>query len=553
MRTFVCAVLAAVLASSSWPAEQSEAFKAPVPPDEMPQHLVKVLRTTNKAQTNRYVPKVYEMKNVNPFDVQRFFRRVMEIEEGQFATFVKPNGKSGLVVVVAPEYQIPYLDELMAHIDRPGLTSSSGDDPRYIRLQHRAADDLGFLATLFSEANHSPTRPTRGTRAGDTDLIADLETGSIFIYAPPSISERIEALIKELDKPMPQVLVSATVYEIDLNNDGAVGFDYFAWMNGPGRNLFAQGLFAEYGSVDRLKGGVNVYDPGLGNTFGLPHHRFRNHGYNTAYFLDVSTAYFDFLITKGVARVVTSGRLMSKIPSNYIGGLNAFGQIDFRADRHREELGSPAEFEAHDEVLYYRVQTVPTVRGSARPAGLMLDPYGESEEFEDNRTLLARLTPLAAGGTEVGDREIASIDVGTRLRVLPRIATENILLDLQLEVSSLLGFDGIGEPRISARRAVANVHVTDNEEVVFGGLERASRIQSARKFPFFGKIPVLGWILGGENSGVKKSVVVAVVKASRMQSGLTETAQTLKDQVAGNEETPMPASRFGFDQWLLDK
>ena len=554
MRRVLLTAMAAIAAGLAWPAgESAEAFKANVPPDEMPQHLVKVLRTTNKAQTNRYVPKVYALKNVNPFDVQRFFRRVMEIEEGRFATFVAPDGKSGLVAVVAPEYQIPYLDQLIEHIDRPGLTSSSGDDPRYIRLQHRAADDLGFLATLYSEANHSPTRPTRGTRAGDTDLIADLETGSLFVYAPPSISERLEALIKEIDRPMPQVLVDATVYEIDLNNDGAIGFDYFAWMNGPGRNLFAQGLFAEYGSVDRLKGGVNVYDPGLGNTFGLPHDRFRNHGYNTAYFLDVSTAYFDFLITKGVARVVTSGRLVSKIPSNYTSGLNAYGQIAFEADTHHEGLGSPAQFEAQDEVLYSRVQTVATDRGSARPAGFMLDPYGENADFEDNRTLLARLVPLAAEGATVGDREIASVDVGTRLRVLPRVAVEQILLDLELEVSSLLGFDGVGEPRISARRAVANVSVKENEPVVFGGLERAQRIQSVRRVPVLGKIPVLGWILGGENSGVKKSVVVAVVKTARVQSGLTDFAQRLESQVEGAAETPMPTSRAGFDQWLVDK
>ena len=38
----------------------------PNDPGNLQQNVVKVLRTSNKAQINRYVPKVYEFKNVNP-------------------------------------------------------------------------------------------------------------------------------------------------------------------------------------------------------------------------------------------------------------------------------------------------------------------------------------------------------------------------------------------------------------------------------------------------------------------------------------------------------
>ena len=72
---------------------QGNAADLDASPKDMPVHLVKVLRTTNKAQTNRYVPKVYDFKNVNPADVLRFFRRVMEIEEGAWYTFLAPDGE----------------------------------------------------------------------------------------------------------------------------------------------------------------------------------------------------------------------------------------------------------------------------------------------------------------------------------------------------------------------------------------------------------------------------------------------------------------------------
>lgn len=246
MKYRIALLMAVWVPGGAWAAPPATTQALAQPPGDLPDHVVKVLRTTNKAQTNRYVPKVYEFKNVNPFDVVRFYRRVMEIEEGRFATFVAPDGKSGLVAVVAPEYQLPSLDKLMALLDRRGLTSSSGDEGKYMRLKHRAADDVGFLRAIFGQSTHSSSRPPGGSRAGDIDMMCDLQTGAVFVYGPPSVAERAEEVLTELDQPVPQVLVEATIYEIDLNNDGTVGFDYHAWKNGPGRNLFALGAFAEY-------------------------------------------------------------------------------------------------------------------------------------------------------------------------------------------------------------------------------------------------------------------------------------------------------------------
>jgi len=553
MKAIPPAVVIFLLTVQSFGGESPATGPLPLALGEEPAHLVKVLRTTNKAQTNRYVPKVYEFKHVNPYAVVRFYRRVLEIEEGRFATFVAPDGHSGLVLVVAPAYQIPYLDKLMAILDRPGLTTSDHSGRMYTQLKYRAADDVGLLRTLWGETAHTGSRPPHGTRAGDIKIICDLETNAIYYKGAPSEYEKARTLLKDLDTPLPQVLVEATLYEIELNNNGKIGFDYYAWKNGPGRNLFAFGAFAEYEKVDRLKGGVNIYNSGF-NTYGLPHHRFRNHGYNVAYFFDVPTAYFDFLVAKGVARVITSGRIVSKIPSNYKSGLNAFGQGKFDPERDTVSLeGGAARFQAADQVLYYRTVTGPSPRAGARPPGFMLDPYGDTIAYPDNRTLLEGATPLSGGGTSILGRTIEGVDVGTSLEVLPRIAAENILLNLKMEVSSLLGFDGEGRPQISARRASSVVRLRNGEQIVFGGLERTSRIQSTRKFPLLGSIPVIGWAFGGESSGVKKTVVFAVVRATRLPTGLPEQMQRVVDQVKGDKPTPLPADRFGFDQWLLDR
>jgi hypothetical protein len=522
-------------------------------PAELPSHTVKVLRTTNKAQTNRYVPKVYRFQHVNPFDVVRFYRRVMEIEEGRLATFLAPDRKSGLVLIIAPEYQIPWLDELMETIDRPGLTTSSGDLRKFIQLKYRAADDLGLVRAIWGNANHSSSQPTNGTRVEDTLVATDLEANAVYLDGPESGVLAGEAVLQQLDRPLPQVLVEATVYEIDLTNDGSIGLDYYSWKNGPGRNLFAVGAFAEYESVSRLKGGQRLLDTGV-NTYGLPEHRLHNSGVNAAWFYDMSTAYFDFLVATGKARVITNGRVVSKIPTQYRAVLNAFGQSFFQPGVEQLSLlAAPSEFRALDEVLYYRVANGSSDRAGARPSGYMLDPFGDSADYPDNRTVVSRTTPLRANGTEIAGRTIAAVDVGTLLQVTPRIGVNHILLDLHLEVSSLLGFDGQGEPRISARRADSDIRLRDGEEVVFGGLERVQRIQSTDKMPFLGSLPVLGWAFGGETNSVKKTVVVSVIRASALQTGVPADMEAVMAQVDGLERTNLPPNQFGYDQWLLDQ
>ncbi|MBM3333973.1 hypothetical protein FJY63_04865 [Candidatus Sumerlaeota bacterium] len=552
MKSWIVPLVSMLFLAGSWAAERAPTPPVGSAPDQMPSHVVKVLRTTNKAQTNRYVPKVYEFKNVSPLDVVRFYRRVLEIEEGRFATFVAPGGKSGLVLVVAPEYQLASLDKLMATLDRPGMTSAGDAARSYIRLKHRAVDDVGFLWAVWGNALHTPTASPGGSRAYNVYFICDLETNSILVKGADSRVESVEATASRLDTPVPQALVQATIYEIDLNHDGAIGFDYSAWKNGPGRNLFAAGAFAEYDKTEHLKGGVDLYDRGL-SALGLPGRRFSNGGANAAYLFDVSSAYFDFLVTKGVARALTRGQILSKIPTTYKSDLSNFGQADFNPDTDRpSQIGTPAEFRANDELLYWSVITGPTSRAGARSPGQALDPYGDDVTYPDNRVVLARATPLRAAGTAMNNRVIAAVDVGTLLRVTPRIASENLLLDLQLEVSSLLGFDGTGVPRLSTRRAATQVRVRDGEEIVFGGIERTTRTQSSRKIPILGSIPVLGWAFGGENSGVKKTVAVSVIRTVRASEGLPGEADQIIRQVAGGEISRLPADGFGFDQWGLD-
>ncbi|MFP4057344.1 MAG: type II secretion system protein GspD [Candidatus Brocadiia bacterium] len=491
----------------------------PQDPAELPTHLIKVLRTTNKAQTNRYVPKVYTLNNVNPYSLLRWIRRTAQIEEGGFYFFGKPQTEgdresvnSGKVVVIVPEYMVPGLDRLMATIDREGLTSSSGEKFFYFRPRHRHVEDTGF------------TDLVKALRGNSGDAEADEEANMFLVYAAPSKIRDLQKYLPLFDVRPPQVMVEVTLYEVTVDNESKIGLDYVAWKNGPGRNLFAAGLFAEREYIIEQQGADPLHNTGTGGTFGLPGHGFRAKGSNAAWFLDVPSAFFDYLVVKGKARVMTSAKLATR---NLV----------------------PAALAAGDTILYYHSRTGSIPDGGVRAAGRPVDPRGEDGDFPDNRSVV---------GTQA-DRELTGDLAGVGLAITPIIAENEIDLEIEVGLVSHTGFDDEGVPQLSEREVVSHVRLRDGQEVVLGGYSRQVFVQRADRMPFLGKLPLLGYAFGGEGNTTERRQLVLVLSPHVIQDasamayeGTTIDAALIKAKARREAPVEVPRTTVGFDQWLLD-
>lgn len=484
--------------------------------DERMRRVVKVLRTTNKAQVNQFVPVAFEMKNVNPYSVMAFVRRTVEAEEGNWWTFAHPDGDKGRIMAMVPVWQVEPLKELIALIDRPGLTTATGTKYSYYHLKHRSPLDSDFLDAVGANLT------------GGAVMYADPPTGAVFLEDSPSgISTTEEIIQAELDVPTAQVLLRAKVYEVELNNDGTLGLDYHAWKNGPGRSLFAAGAFFEEAELSRqgFNGGVNglgtpAYDTGV-NLYGLPGRRFNTDGYNIAYYYDFSSAFFDFLVSKGRAKVLTQPRVTV---------------LD----------GETGEFSTGEQILYYQVQNGASPVAGAREPGVPLDPNGDSSLYPDNRTVTGALV----------DRTIGVADAGVDVEVSPTIAENAILLDLEITLASQLGYDDTGAPKLSSRGVITSINAVPGKEYLIGGMTRNRTIQTTRKIPFLGSIPVIGWLFGGEITTTQKTMVVIAITAEAVDnySGLNaeENATINNVESEGMDSIPMPKTPLGYDMWLMD-
>jgi type II secretory pathway component GspD/PulD (secretin) len=519
-----------------FPPQSAHQVDQDVAPDENLNRSVRILRTTNKAQLNRYVPIAYTFKNVNPFAVLRFMRRPIQMEEGAIFTFISPDGNSGKVLIAIPEYQVASMRELLKTIDRPGLTTADGATRIYRQLKHRRAN-IDFVNPVLDDSAFINTFAIYLTD-NESKIIVDPTRDAVFIEDAPSGAEYLDkAITEKLDYPTPEVILNTKIYELDVANNARIGLDYIAWRNGPGANLFAFGGFAEHGRVKVVKGSGSSIPPINGvENLPLPKSNFTSRGYNFAYQYEVPSAFFDFLSVRNKARVLSSAK---------VAALNT----------------RTATITTGDQILYYPVQTTD-------PSGVR--PKGDPLAVNKGRTVIGTTTAISTeivatpvlGTGGVIFEEVTGlfpVQTGLSLDLTPTIYENGVDIALAGDVSSYNGFDDTGFPRINRRTFTSTLRMGEGEEVILGGLTRESQVKAGNKAPWLGSIPILGYMFGGENTRRSQFEVVVALAAEKIErfdgkgSGISDAEKSIMQQGEGSVPIETPKTIPGFDQFLLDK
>ncbi len=471
-------------------------------PDDLQTSVVKILRTTNKAQINRYVGKVYTFQHANPAEINNFFTSALMREEGAIYTFVPPQGPGGKILVICPAYQLPYFDELAKELDRPKITSAPGSKYIYKQLKHRSVMDASFynVARQYASAN--------------AVLVADQETNALMIFDSPSGSDYCAgALDKFLDTPPPVVKVKVSVYEIAVNNDGSLGLDYEDYKNGPYQGMMVGSFNSSY--VDaKSHTDSNI----TGSSRDAVTRRERSSG--ALFDLQYPSAFFDMLVEKGKATVVTQTELVTS-------------------------SRKPASLFTGEQILYYsevvnNTTLTRTVTGSQAKAETKTEIAADASKGLPPRHNAAGVI-------------VTALDSGLRLDVFPVVGEQAIELDVTASVVSLLGFQDDGKPLLNSRSANTILTVKDGQEVTLGGMTRERQGRSAYKVPILGSIPVLGWLFGGETEIAQKTMLVMVIQPTidKTFSGVGG-AQTLIAEAEGRVKPTLPSASWGFDMFLFD-
>ena len=540
---------------------------------------VKVLRADQKNLIQDYVQRVIPVQHVDTIEIVSALQTVTAKEGGWAETIRDYTKHKYAIQVIAPAWLLPHLEKAVKALDEEWVSEfNDGSVDLYYKTKNRDPVLVNRIASAFGDG-------TVETSVIDGTNSAILRQGEQYWV------DRFLTGAKLCDVPEHQINLEGAIYELNLGNDLKLGLDYIAWKNGPGRNLFDFLLAGEH-NREHFRNASSVFNPDLthvglfagrdipigviadvisdqlGASFGKETYGYEQESaqqYYAANFL-LTAAYFDFLQSKGKAKIMARPRITTR--SGTVGTWSSVDQI--------------LSFEAADiinpnaPIIDSNLTTNPGFEGTT--PDLVRDQFGNLM-FGDIGEILPSLdlgppTVLSDRGMHVGDvgllngwgdtnvsprvlRYRNSGQTGIFLSILPMIGLETTELTIDFAASDLNGYTPQGTPIINTRTYATTVRVADGQTFVVGGIRRTEKVQMKQGMPGLSKLPVLGWLFGGETKVDHQSDVALVLTpdvyvGAESDMALPTEAATVIAQATGEAASPLPKNPFGFDQWMLD-
>jgi hypothetical protein len=273
--------------------------------------------------------KVYELKNTIAADLRPFVEGavVRANPESNCSRLTYGVGKTNFLSVHMPIWMVPYIDDMVTQLDRPGEADAEGSVIagtgiyRFSYMpKHRSSQSLLNLVV------------TPRFLSGDGIYFRDPVTNLFYWKDSKSDGEDFAKWIKFFDRPVPQMELSINVYEINDNDLRELGIDYLAWKNGPGADIFQSGFdflnSRDFGDTS------SDYNP-------LDISNFASHSWGG--FLvapNIDATFVRMLAQKGKAKVASSAKLT--VVNDWNNVADAFGNVSnpaaFAAARYRIQL-----------------------------------------------------------------------------------------------------------------------------------------------------------------------------------------------------------------------
>ena len=524
----------------------------------------------------KIITRAYELKHANPYTVRGYLLKLVEARSVNSSNVqveaLRFNDGRGVVLVSAEKYRFTDtengdgFDSIVKKLDTPNLGYSGGSDcyiyyPRY----NPAANLMEMLNQVGSTNEDAQFGP------GTDYLMVDGQLNALLLAVTPWSWKHCEAMLEQYDRQIPEVLVNYQIIEIYHENDERVGLDFQNWKNNDGVDLFSAGIRSRRNWTTFMSG--NVDNNGSHNT------EFWN--FNPKW----NTRYIDFLLSKGHAKVMTSGSLLAqnRRPSHlFINSGFFYEQTDLsylnpdpdatpRQPLSKilplgvmQELIPGSKYLAVENGGFYQ-RLLGTLYGNVKYDTSEADRTNPETEamIELINNVFAKTdsrTATAEPGVIHGKPQIAQTAEGFGLRfsITPVVTGSAATLEWNVETVSLLGWNGDGTPRHTESRANGKTQIgLQGKEVVIGGLHRAETVRSVSGLPWVKSLPVIGYLVSDENESLKKAEVVIIARCEPatpfdpLPTQVQENIGKITDSIQKGFDSPI--DNLGYQQLWLDQ
>jgi general secretion pathway protein D len=399
-----------------------------------------------------------------------------------------PDDRTNKLIIIADEKSFQRILELIDQLDVPG---TGGGGIHVVFLRFANAEDLATtLSNLASgqaksrapgaagavpgittprtpmgaaapapAAGAAPHGPeTAELFSGEVKITADKAQNALIVQASGSDFAVVQRLIAQLDRARRQVFVEAVILEVGIRDETQFGVGAHAAIpvNYKGDTALLP-VASEPGRVSSLNLQSAVQ---LG-------------GFLTGFQGPISTE-------------------LSKLGLN-ISSIGIFIQA-LQTSSDVNVLSTPHIMAIDNEDSEITVgQNVPFQAGYAPPGLSSLLSTGTAGSTAAAATTLG--SSLAVGGLSSLYAPIQRQPVELRLKIKPQInegGNVRIVMDIQNE--EITSNDPILGPTTSKRTVKTQIVAKDQSTIVTGGLIQERSIKTVKKVPFFGDLPILGWL-----------------------------------------------------------
>ena len=410
------------------------------------------------------------------------------------------DARTNSLLILASRQRTAEIKEAIVRLD---VKAEGGGRIHVYRLKHADAEELATtLAQLLGGQSGAPASggnvsisggaPVGNLRAAVTELseggvvvTPDAPTNSLVIQASVEGFNAISEVIAKLDTPRPQVLVEALIVEVDVSDGTALGFTGLARVFGGDNNF----------TIGSLSDGKDQDSGVIGGTPGPT----------------------DSTVTPELLQSL----LTAAAGSSFVAGGN---------------------FAMGDTLIQALIRASAGATGTnvlSAPHILTLDNEQAEIKVGNNIPIITSRVESAqgtGGGGLASSVNVERLDVGITLRVTPQISEgDSLRLKLYEEITGLANLSAgtVGSvadvgPSLTSRKIENSVIVSDHETVVIGGLIDETNIESETKVPWFGDIPILGWLFKTTDDSVRKTNLLIFLTPHIIRTRSDHNAETIR-------------------------
>jgi general secretion pathway protein D len=346
-----------------------------------------------------------------------------------------------------------------------------------VYLKYAKAEEMVDVLQGVSDNLQADKNATTGASTNaEVKISAHVGTNSLVLTAPPDIMGALQDVIAQLDIRRAQVLIEALIVEVSEGDGVNLGVQ---WGN------LETGSVIQYGNSGAGIGEVAVGIQDAQDTTTTT----AVYDENGDFLRNETTTTAGDYTALAAALAGVNGAAVSIMAGDWTALISAVA-----TDSNSNILSSPSiTVMDNGEASFIVGEEVPVLTGST--AGSSNDnPFQTVERKE----------------------------VGIKLKVIPQINEGNsVQLDIEQEVSNVLGANGAVDVRFAKRQLNTSVMVEDAQMIVLGGLIDERALESESKVPILGDIPYLGHLFKSTSTQVEKKNLMVFIKPTIIRDGVS--------------------------------